>query len=71
MMKETDSSEEQALTCPLLALRPETLDDSIRRLTKSTGPDACLRGRCGWWDGEVGQCAVLTMATLAKSLSLK
>ena len=70
-MNETDSSQEkgkgEALICPLLALRPQTLDDSVRRLVQATDPNACLREKCGWWDEEAGQCAVMTICMAVKS----
>lgn len=71
MLKQRDSSPGQALTCPLLALRPETLDDSIRRLTKATGPAVCLREQCGWWDEAAGQCAMVTIAGAAQALAAR
>ncbi len=71
MMKQKGSNQQATLTCPLLALRPETLDDSIRRLTKSTGPAVCMRERCGWWDAEAGQCAMITIAQAAQALAAR
>lgn len=76
-MKEPDKSEEerwargqQALTCPLLSMRPETLDDSVRRLVKSSRPNDCLHQDCAWWGSEAGQCAVLTLAQSIKAQTL-
>ncbi len=77
-MEETgDSKEEQwarrqqQLVCPLLSLRPQTLDDSVRRLVKAADPNACLGGRCAWWDEEAGTCAVLTLARIVRAQSAK
>ncbi len=73
-MSETENSQEEqaqhALTCPLLALKPQTLDDSVRRLVKTGRPDDCVQEKCAWWDSESGRCAVLNIAMAAKALKI-
>jgi len=72
-MKETESSlaggPEHALTCPLLALQPKTLDDSVRRLVATSQPDDCTREKCAWWDSESSRCALVTLSLAVKSLA--
>lgn len=61
---------ERELICPLLALRPQTLDDSVRRLVKATDPNACIGERCAWWDSDVQACVMLRVSMALKSLPL-
>lgn len=72
-MKETESSlegvPEHAVTCPLLALRPKTLDDSVRRLVATSRPEDCIGNKCAWWDGESSRCALVTLSLAVKSLA--
>jgi len=74
-MSETENSQEEqsqhALTCPLLALKPQTLDDSVRRLVKTGRPDDCIREKCAWWDSESGHCAVFNIGMAAKALRIE
>lgn len=70
-MNEEGTSQEQELTCPFMLMRPQTLDDSVRRLVKSSNPNACLGDRCAWWDSEAAECAVLTIGMAARVRDLK
>ena len=73
-MSETENSQgeqpQQVLTCPILALKPQTLDDSVRRLVKTGRPDDCVQEKCAWWDSESSRCAVLNIAMAAKALKI-
>ena len=59
--KRQEGSGEKMLICPLLATRPSTLDDSLKRMVSAGIPNACLREDCAWWDGERMTCAVLSL----------
>jgi len=66
--KSEEARQEEVLICPLLSLRPQTLDDSVRRLVSAAVPNACIRAQCAWWDEESGKCAVVMIGRAAKSL---
>ncbi len=64
-MLQQGKSEEKTLICPILATRPVTLDDSVKRMVGATIPNACLRGGCAWWNDENMECAVLSLARIS------
>jgi len=64
-MLQQGKREEKTLVCPLLATRPATLDDSVKRMVSATVPNACLREGCAWWNSESMECAVVSLARIS------
>jgi len=63
--KGAESSKPRALVCPLLATRPATLDDSVKRMVGASIPNACMQEGCAWWNAETMECAVLSLARIS------
>ncbi len=65
--KGAESSKQRALVCPLLATRPVTLDDSVKRMMGASIPNACMHERCAWWNADRMECALLSLARISTS----
>ena len=64
-MLQEGKSKAKVQICPILATRPATLDDSVKRMVGATSPNACLREDCAWWNGESMECAVLSLVRMS------
>ena len=64
-MLQEGKREEMTLICPILATRPVTLDDSVKRMVGATIPNACLREECAWWNADRMECAVLLLVSMS------
>ena len=66
-MNEASSEQEKhpqgTLICPLLSMRPKTLDTSVRQLVSAGDPNECLHEKCAWWNAERQQCALLVLSS--------